>query len=134
MASQVIKVVQTLDSDKTVLNYPNTHAYWVVYRRIDQSNRLWLLTIDGTVTLDKLIKKTDNVLYTDNVKLGAYAQYKIKSGQWAKHGSWSGGTAPAGSVGQLYASNLDIYDGSGSLLIAKTNSYDDVDFDKIIYG
>lgn len=134
MTSQVIKVVQSLDSDKTVLTYPNSQQYWVVYRRIDQGNRLWLLTIDGTVTLDKLIKKTDNKLYTDNVTLGAYAQWKIESGQWANHGSWSGDKNPAGSVGQLYASNLDIYNESGNLLLAKTDNYDNVDFDKIIYG
>lgn len=134
MTSQVIKVVQSLDSDKTVLNYPNTHAYWVVYRRTDQSNRLWLLTIDGTATLDKLIKTTGNRLNTDNITLGAYAQWKIESGQWANHGSWSGDTSPAGSVGQLYASNLDIYDEEGNLLVAKTDNYDDVDFDAIIYG
>lgn len=134
MASQVIKVVQSLDSDKTVLPYPNSQQYWVVYRRTDQGNRLWLLTIDGTVTLNKLIKKNDNRLYTDNVTLGAYAQYKIESGQWANHGSWSGDTSPAGSVGQLYASNINIYNEDGNLLVAKTDNYDDVDFDAIIYG
>ena len=134
MAAQVIKIVQTLDSDKTVLTYPNTQQYWVVYRRIDQGNRLWLLTIDGTVTLNKLIKKNDNRLYTDNITIGNNAQYKIESGQWANHGSWSGGTSPASSVGQLYASNLDIYNEDGNLLVAKTDNYDDVDFDAIIYG
>ena len=134
MASQVIKVVQSLDSDKTVLTYPNSQKYWVIYRRTDQGNRLWLLTIDGTVTLNKLIKKNDNRLYTDNITLGAYAQWKIESGQWANHGSWSGSTSPAGSVGQLYASNLDIYNESGNLLVSKTDNYDDVDFDAIIYG
>ena len=134
MVSQVIKVVQSLDSDKTVLNYPNSQQYWVVYRRTDQGNRLWLLTIDGTVTLNKLIKKNDNRLYTDNITLGAYAQYKIESGQWAEYNSWSGDTSPAGSVGQLYASNLDIYNEDGNLLVAKTDNYDDVDFDAIIYG
>lgn len=135
MTSQVIKVVQSLDSDKTVLTYPNTQQYWVVYRRIDQGNRLWLLTIDDTVTLDKLIKKTDNRLYTDNVTLDAYAQWKIESGQWANHGSWTDNTTnPAGSVGIIYASNIDIYDESGNLLVAKTDNYDDVDFDAIIYG
>ena len=134
MASQVIKVVQSLDSDKTVLPYPNSQQYWVVYRRTDQGNRLWLLTIDGTVTLNKLIKKNDNRLYTDNITLGAYAQWKIESGQWANHGSWSGDTNPAGSVGQLYASNLDIYNEDGNLLVSKTDNYDDVDFDAIIYG
>ena len=134
MTSQVIKVVQSLDSDKTVLTYPNSQKYWVIYRRINQSNRLWLLTIDGTVTLNKLIKKNDNGLYTDNITLGAYAQWKIESGKWANHGSWSGDTSPAGSVGQLYASNLDIYNEDGNLLVAKTDNYDDVDFDAIIYG
>lgn len=134
MASQVVKVVQSLDSDKTVLPYPNSQQYWVVYRRTDQDNRLWLLTIDGTVTLNKLIKKNDNRLYTDNITLGAFAQWKIESGQWANHNSWSGDTNHVGSVGQLYASNLDIYDESGNLLVAKTDSYDDVDFDAIIYG
>ena len=134
MTSQVIKVVQSLDSDKTVLTYPNSQKYWVVYRKTNQNNRLWLITTDGTVTLDKLIKKTDNWLYTDNVTLGAYAQYKIENGQWANYGSWTGGTSLSGSVGQLYASNLDIYDENGNLLLAKTDNYDDVDFDKIIYG
>lgn len=134
MTSQVIKVVQTLDSDKTVLHYPNSQKYWVIYRRTDQGNRLWLLTIDGTVTLNKLIKKNDNRLYTDSVTLGAYAQYKIESGKWTEHGSWSGDTSLSSGVGIIYASNLDIYDESGNLLVAKTNSYDDVDFDKIIYG
>lgn len=134
MTSQVIKVVQSLDSDKTVLTYPNTQQYWVVYRRTDQSNRLWLATIDGTVTLDKLIKKNDNRLYTDNITLGAFAQWKIESGQWANYGSWSGDTSPCGSVGTIYASNLDIYNEDGNLLLSKTDNYDDVDFDAIIYG
>lgn len=134
LTSQVVKVVQSLDSDKTVLTYPNTQQYWVVYRRTDQSNRLWLLTIDGTVILDKLIKTTSNRLNTDNITLGAYEQYRIESGQWYKHGNWTGSTSPAGSVGQLYASNLDIYDEEGNLLVAKTDNYDDVDFDAIIYG
>lgn len=133
MASQVIKVVQSLDSDKTVINYPNTYKYWVIYRRTDQSNKLWLLTIEGTVTLDKLIKKT-NIIYTDNVTLGNYKQYKLDSGTWTQHGSWSGGTDPSTSVGIMYASNLDIYDGAGNLILTKIDSYDDVDFDKIIYG
>lgn len=135
MASQVIKVVQSLDSDKTVLTYPNSQQYWVIYRRIDQGNRLWLLTIDGTVTLDKLIKKTDNRLYTDNITIGAHAQWKIESGQWANHNSWtSGDTNPASNVSTIYASNLNIYDENGNLLLAKTDNYNDVDFDKIIYG
>ena len=135
MTSQVIKVVQTLDSDKTVLNYPNTQKYWVVYRRIDAGNRLWLLTMDDTVTLDKLIKKTDNRLYTDNINVGNRAQYKIENGQWANHGSWTGNTTnPASNVSTIYASNLDIYNEDGNLLLAKTDSYDNVDFDAIIYG
>lgn len=135
MTSQVIKVVQTLDSDKTVLTYPNTQQYWVVYRRTDQGNRLWLETIDGTVTLNKLIKKNDNRLYTDNINIGARAQWKIENGQWANYASWTNNTtAPASNVGTIYASNIDIYDESGNLLVAKTDNYDDVDFDKIIYG
>lgn len=134
MASQVIKVVQSLDSDKTVLNYPNTQQYWVVYRRTDQSNRLWLVTFDSDTLVDKLIKKTDNKLYTDNITIGANEQYKIESGQWYKYGNWTGSTSPASNVGQLYASNIDIYDEEDNLLVAKTDNYDDVDFDAIIYG
>ena len=135
MASQVIKVVQTLDSDKTVLTYPNTQQYWVVYRRIDQGNRLWLLTINDTVTLNKLIKKNDNGLYTDNINVGARDQYKIESGQWTLYGSWTDNTtSPASKVSTIYASNIDIYNEDGNLLVAKTDNYDDVDFDAIIYG
>lgn len=134
MASQVIKVVQSLDSDKTVLTYPNTQQYWVVYRRTDQNNRLWMVTFDSDTLVDKLIKKTTRV-YTDNITLGAREQYNIESGQWYMYGSWTNDTtSAAGSVGQLYASNLDIYDEEGNLLVAKTDNYDDVDFDAIIYG
>lgn len=134
MNSVIVKVVQSLDSDKTVLTYPNTQQYWVVYRRTDQSNRLWLATMDSTGILDKLIKTSAGRLYTDNVTLGAYTQYRIESGQWYKYGNWTGDTNPCDSVGQLYASNLDIYDEEGNLLVAKTDNYDDVDFDAIIYG
>ena len=135
MTSQVIKVVQSLDSDKTVLTLPNEAKYWVVYRRVDQGNRLWLLTIDDTVTLNKLIKKTDNELYTDNININKYAQWKIESGQWANYSSWtSGDTHIASNVSIIYASNIDIYNEDGNLLVAKTDNYDDVDFDAIIYG
>lgn len=134
MASQVIKIVQSLDSDKTVLPLPDGAKYWVVYRRTDQSNRLWLAIILDDITLDKLTFTSENKLNTD-VNTTSIKQYRIENGQWYQHGSWTtSNTNICSSVGQLYASNIDIYDESGNLLIAKTDNYDDVDFDKIIYG
>lgn len=142
MTSQIIKVVQSLN-DKIVLDYPNTHTYWMVYKRTDQDNKLWLLTIDGTVTLDKLIKKNDNRLYTDNVTLGTYAQYNLSGEQWKLYLSSNAGTSPASNVGTIYASNIDIYDNNwnwtngniaGDLLVIGDDTYDDVDFNAIIYG
>lgn len=134
MTSQIVKVVQSLDSDKTVLPLPEGAKYWVVYRRTDQGNRLWLAIILDNITLDKLTFTSENKLNTD-VNTTSMKQYRIESGQWYQHGSWTtSNNNICSSVGQLYASNLDIYDEEGNLLVAKTDNYDDVDFDKIIYG
>lgn len=119
---------------RSLLVIPADSKYWMLYRRTDQNNKLWLLTIGGEVELNKLTKKSDNRVYTNN-PVSETAQYKVQDYYWVKHANWTDEeTSPASSVGTIYASNLDIYDENGNLLIAKTDNYDDVDFDAIIYG
>ena len=133
MTSAIIKIVQSLDSDKTVINYPDTYKYWVLYRVTTRGNKVYLLTINDTVTLNKLILKSDTNLYTDNVTLGAFKQYSLNGGVWSQYGSWSGGTNCAGSISVIYASNLPIYDESNNIIINES-SYNDIDWNLVLYG
>ena len=135
MTSRVIKVVQTLDNDKTVIPLPADSNYWCVFRRPDMGNRLWLVTVGGTAVVERFIRTADNKLTTDGVVINLHSHYRIEQGAWWRYGSWTANTTvPANPVGLIYASNLDIYDEAGNLLLAKTENYDDVDFNKIIYG
>lgn len=133
MASAIIKIVQSLDSDKTVINYPDTYKYWVLFRVTSRSNKVYLLTINDTVTLNKLILKSDTNLYTDNVTLGSFKQYSLNGGVWSQYGSWSGGTNCAGSISVIYASNLPIYDENNNIIV-NASTYNDIDWNLVLYG
>lgn len=118
---------------RNLLVIPADSKYWILYRSTDK-NELWLVTIGGEVELNKLTKKSDNKVYTDNITFDIEAKYYVKDYYWFKFASLT--TANANSVGPnvgtIYASNLDIYDESGNLLIAKTEDYSTLDLEAIL--
>ena len=105
-------------------NYPfNGQSYWVVFREGYRNSRIEMSTCDisGNVA-DAYIKWDRNLILQNGSSSGSYHQYRLtEDGVWEQIGTYGKFTDYATSV---IASNLDIYDSSGKLILAKSKLQD----------
>ena len=131
LASKIFKIVQSIGSIEVKLPYPDTKNNWVLFRRRDQNNKLFLGTLNGAVT--KCMYVGESIDY--DVMMTEYSQYYINDDgkTWRNKGNWSNNKNMAGQATELIASSVDVYD-SNNMLILTASEYKTVNFADIIYG
>lgn len=105
----------------TLPGYPsNGQKYWIAFREGFRNNRVELTTckISGNAK-NAYIKWNKNLTLQGASASGSYNQYKLsETGSWEQIGTYVRFTDYASSI---IASNLDVYDSQGKLILAKTN-------------
>lgn len=131
LTSRMFKVVQSIGSIEVKLPYPDTKTNWVLFRRRDQNNRLFLGTLNGAVT--KCVYSGTSIDY--DVTMTELSQYYINDDgkTWKNFGNWSNEKNMTGQATELIASSVDVYD-SNDMLIATASEYKTINFADIIYG
>ena len=131
LTSRIFKIVQSVGSIEIKLPYPDTKANWVLFRRKDQNNKLFLGTLDGDVTKCNYIGTSIDY----DATLTQFSQYYINTDgkTWKNYGNWTGGNNMTGLATELIASSIDVYDSDNNLIIPASD-FNEVDFSKIIYG
>lgn len=109
---------------------PFSGKYWVIYRNGHHDERIEATSVDSTHTPDQLNAVLENYELNLNDEHGAdnWTGYILSdSGQWEENGrAWP----LADKTKTIIASNLDVYDAEGKLLLKKTK-YSDVDWNNI---
>lgn len=131
VTSRVFKVVQSIGSIEVNLPYPDTKPNWVLFRRGDQNNSLFMGTLTGDVT--KCIYSGTSIDY--DATMQQLSQYCINDDgkTWKNYGNWSNDKNMTGGATELIASSVDVYD-SNNNLIMNASEYETVNFANIIYG
>ena len=131
LASRIFKVVQSIGSIEIELPYPDTKANWVLFRRRDQNNKLFLGTLNGAVT--KCVYSGTSINY--DVTMTEFSQYYINTDgkTWKNYGDWTNDKNLTGQATELIASSVDVYDSNNNLIMNATQ-YETIDFANIIYG
>ena len=131
LASRIFKVVQSIGSINIELPYPDTKPNWVLFRRRDQNNKLFLGTLNGAVT--KCIYSGTSIEY--DVTMTQYSQYYINTDgkTWKNHGNWTNSKNMTSQATELIASSINVYD-SDDMFILPASEYKTVNFADIIYG
>lgn len=131
LASRIFKVVQSIGSIEIELPYPDTKPNWVLFRRRDQNNKLFLGTLSGEVT--KCIYSDTSISY--DVTMTQYSQYYINTDgkTWKNHGNWTNSKNMTSQATELIASSINVYDSNNNLIMNATQ-YESIDFANIIYG
>ena len=107
---------------------PFQQQYWVIFTEGYRSNRLEASTVDSTLPPEQLyIIWNRSMTLNDMSGSGRCEQYYFDNNTWVNIGNYGRLTDWATNV---IASNLDIYDSGGNLIIPKT-SYSDLDWDVI---
>ncbi len=109
-------------------NFSN-QTYWVIFSEGYRNDRIEMSTIDSSLPPDDLYIIWDTSLVINNSsKSGKCKQYyRDENGEWIYMGEYGRLTDKATKI---TASNLDIYDKDGNLIMEKT-SYYDINWDKI---
>ena len=107
---------------------PFQQQYWVIFTEGYRSNRLEASTVDSTLPSEQLhIVWNRSMTLNDMSGSGRCEQYYFDNNTWVNIGDYGRLTDWATNV---IASNLDIYDSGGNLIIPKT-SYSDLDWNVI---
>ena len=130
VASAVVKIVQTLDSDKINLPFPNNYNNFILYRRANQSNKVWLVTIKDNIS--SILLKSDKKIYTD-ISLNNYSDYYLNGASWKNFGNWGGNNCLGNNVTIIYASSVNAYDEAGNIVV-NASTYDEIDWNHVLYG
>ncbi len=117
-------------SRQTAIPYPSDQRYWVVFREGWRNNRIELSTIDSNFAPDKLfIVWNKGLTLNINPNKATCHQYFLENGRrWVYMWDWGQLTSWAS---QVIASNLDIYDTNGNLILRRCN-YSDVNWNSIL--
>ncbi len=102
--------------------YPSTgQKYWIIFKEGYRNDRIEMTTCDISKNAENAWIEWDKGLYLrDAESQNDYNQYCLSNNQWEQIGSYGLFTDYATSV---IASNLDVYNTSGELVIKKTNIY-----------
>lgn len=105
---------------------PSNQKYWVIFTEGYRNDRVEMSTIDSTVPLKDLYIVWDTSLRINNSsKSGKCKQYYLdEKGEWVYIGEYGRLTDKATNI---IASNLDIYDAHGNLIVKKS-SYNSVNW------
>lgn len=104
-------------------SYPiDGQSYWVIFNEGFRNDRIEMTTCDINLNTDVAYICWDSSLDLKNANVvGKYNQYYLNDkGEWEKIGSYSRFTDYATNV---VASNLNVYNSSGDLIIPKSNLY-----------
>ncbi len=107
----------------TLPKYPeNGQTYWIAFKEGYRSGRIELSTCNISGKREKAyIKWSRNLTLQGANASGRYNQYKLaESGKWEQIGTYVRFSDYATSI---IASNLDVYDSEGNLIMAKTKKY-----------
>ena len=106
---------------------PFEGKYWVIFTEGTRNDRVEATSVDA-ISL-KLRVIWDGALYLSKTNGGSkYIQYYLdENGEWCEMGKYFRFSDSASNV---IASNLDVYDGNGNLLL-KGCAYSDIDWDLI---
>ena len=131
LASRIFKVVQSIGSIEIELPYPDNKINWVLFRRRDQNNKLFLGTLNGAVT--KCVYSGTSINY--DVTMTQYSQYYINTDgkTWKNYGNWTNSKNMTDKATELIASSINVYDSNNNLIMNATQ-YETIDFANIIYG
>lgn len=120
---------------EAVIDYYNEETpfigkYWVIYRNGHQNERIEATSVDSTYAPEMLHAVLEDYELTLNNDDGAdnWTGYILSdSGEWIEDGySWP----LADKTRTIIASNLDIYDDEGNLILAKSK-YSDIDWSTV---
>lgn len=109
--------------------HPFEQQYWIIFTEGTRNNRVEASTITSSLDADELfIVWNGSLTINNNSGASKCNQYYLdENGKWVKMGSYHRLSDRASNV---IASNLDIYDKNGKLLVAKC-FYQDLDWDLI---
>lgn len=107
----------------TLPKYPTSgQTYWIVFKEGFRNSRIELSTCNISVNKEKAYIEWDKSLVLKEANADErYNQYRLsEKGSWEQIGTYQRFSDWATSV---IASNLDIYDSHGTLILAKTRLY-----------
>ena len=107
----------------------DNQRYWIIFQEGTRNNRIEMSTVDSDVSPENLsITWNGGLKLTDTGGMSRCNQYYLnEQGEWEF--LWDYGTL-SDCASNVIASNLDVYDGNGSLILNKCN-YDDVDWNAL---
>lgn len=111
------------DLASTLPKYPtNGQTYWIVFKEGFRNSRIELSTCNISIGEEKAyIEWNKSLILRGASATGSYNQYKLsEKGSWEQIGTYGRLSDWATSV---IASNLDIYDSHGTLILAKSSLY-----------
>lgn len=110
-------------------NSPFNQDYWVIFTEGFRGDRVEASSINSSLSSDSLYIVWDSALYLNDTSGsdGCDQYFLDDNNEWSQIGTYSRLTDNATNV---IASNLDIYDSNGNLILPKC-SYTDVDWDLI---
>lgn len=134
MMSISLEGLEPVESEITIDCYneetPFSGRYWVIYRNGHHDERIEATSVDSTHTSKMLYAVLEDYELTLNEGDGAdnWTGYILSdSGEWIEDGySWP----LADKTRTIIASNLDIYDDEGNLILAKSK-YSDIDWSTV---
>jgi hypothetical protein len=131
LASRIFKVVQSIDSIAIELPYPDNKTNWVLFRRRDQNNKLFLGTLNGEVTKCTYIGTSIDY----DVTMSEFSQYYINDDgkTWKNYNNWTDSKNLTSQATELIASSINVYDSNDNLIVPATQ-YETINFANIIYG
>lgn len=117
------------DSEEIDTRSPFNQEYWVIFTEGFREDRVEASSINSSLAQDSIYIIWDSALYlNDSSGSDNCDQYYLdENDEWCQIGSYSRFTDNATHI---IASNLDIYDINGNLVLPKC-SYDDIDWNKI---
>lgn len=103
----------------TSLKYPTSQKYWVIFKEGFRNDRIEMSTFDTELQEGSFhIIWDENLLLNNDDGMSRCEQFSIVNNQWSKDREYGILTDWAT---EIIASNVDIYDGKGNLIKAKTD-------------
>lgn len=119
-----------VEEEKVEEELPFDQEYWIIFREGFRENRIEMSTVDSDMDRQDLCIIWDGGL-TLNITDGMSEcdQYYLNSaGEWKQIGEYN---VLSNYATEVIASNLDVYDSAGNLIVSKTD-YSDVDIDELV--
>lgn len=117
------------ESSTSKLNFPFEQKYWVIFTEGSRGDRVEASSIDSTLSSEEIYIVWDSALYLNDMSESSMCnQYFLEDNdEWEQIGEYS---IFSDNATNIIASNLDIYDSNGELILSKS-TYEDVDWDLI---